>query len=77
MSTVSSRSDGGWAPPLHLKTTKNPRLMKLTKPQTNYAAIYLAGFLVVSLLAFITNRDSCANPDYRAYMGAHACQARN
>lgn len=47
--------------------------MKLLTFRTNYAAIYLVGFLMAAFLSFLTQRDSCANADYARYMGPEAC----
>lgn len=40
---------------------------------TNYAFLYLVGFLLTGLLVFVTQRDSCANVDYAKYMGPETC----
>lgn len=40
---------------------------------SNFAFIYLLGFLLTGLLVFVTNRDSCANADYARYMGPETC----
>jgi hypothetical protein len=50
--------------------------MRLIKADTNYAFVYFTGFLLVSLLAFVTMRDSCSNEAYAQYAGSTCPTAR-